>query len=140
MLRQSRPRSLERLCLVVILEINIENIAFIAIFEPEGQPPIAVDRNGETPQSIPDESMKPANTAEIADTCRTVRRVEDQARAFVKLRPYPPRPPGAKDLFRTLVGKRLDRHWELKWTYRPTISLLLGRVFNVTCWVSLPER
>jgi len=81
---------------VIILEIDIEDVALIAVFEAKGQPPIAADRHREGPGSIAKEGMKSASPAQVAGTGGPVDRVEHQARALVKLWPDIARPPGTK--------------------------------------------
>jgi hypothetical protein len=62
---------------VIILKIDIENVALVAMLEAEYQSPIAADRHGEAPVSISDESMKSARAAQITNASRAIYRVED---------------------------------------------------------------
>jgi hypothetical protein len=78
---------------VIILEIDIEDVALIAVFEAESQPPIAADRHREGPGSIAMERMKSASPAQVASAGGTVDRVEHQAHALPKFHPDAARPP-----------------------------------------------
>ena len=51
---------------VIILEIDIEDVALIAVFEAESQPPIAADRHREGPGAIAEEGMEAASPAQVA--------------------------------------------------------------------------
>jgi hypothetical protein len=48
---------------MIVLEIDIENVALIPMFETEGQSPIAAHRHGKAPGSISNESVEPSSTA-----------------------------------------------------------------------------
>jgi hypothetical protein len=80
---------------VIILEIDIEDVALIAVFEAESQPSIAADRHREGSGSIAKEGMKSASPAQVAGTSGPVDRVEHQAHALPKFRSDAARPPGA---------------------------------------------
>jgi hypothetical protein len=67
---------------VVILEIDIEDVAPVAVFEAEGQPPVAADRHRKGPGSRTVQRMKPASPAQISDASGAVDRIEDQADAL----------------------------------------------------------
>jgi len=88
---------------VIILEIDIEDVALIAVFEAEGQPPIAADRHREGSGSIAKEGMESASPAQVAGAGGTVDRVEHQAHALMKFGPDLARPPGTKDLSHAFV-------------------------------------
>jgi hypothetical protein len=92
---------------VTILEIDLEDVASVAVFKAKGQPPIAADRHGEGPASIASEDMKPARPAQVVGAGGAVDRVQDQGHAFVKFRPNPARAPNTKDFFHTFVEKVL---------------------------------
>jgi hypothetical protein len=98
---------------VVVLEIDIENIARGAVLEAESQPSVAADRHreGSSPGTL--KLMKPANSAQISYAGRAVDRVEHQAHAFVKFRPDTAGLPGKEDLFRAFVRERFDAHNEI---------------------------
>src|SRR5215831_2178184 len=95
---------------VIILEIDIEDVAGVAVFETECQPPVAANRHRKGPGSIAEERMKSASPTQIVGASRAVDRVEHQGHAPVKLRSDTARPPGSEDLFHAFVGERLDRH------------------------------
>jgi hypothetical protein len=84
---------------VIILEIDIEDVALIAVFEAKGQAPIAADRHREGSGSIAKEGMESASPAQVAGTGGPVDRVEHQAHALPKFRPDAARPPGKENLF-----------------------------------------
>jgi len=88
---------------MIILEIHIENAALVAVFEAKRHAPVPTDRHGEASGSISAQSVKSTSPAQIANTGCAIYRVEDQAHAFMKLGPYPPRSPGAENLFDTLM-------------------------------------
>jgi hypothetical protein len=50
---------------MVILEIDIKDVAALTVFEAEGQPPVAADRHREGPGPGACERMKPTNCAQI---------------------------------------------------------------------------
>jgi hypothetical protein len=107
---------------VIVLEIHIDNVALVAAFEAEREPPIPAYRHSEPSSSISAQSVKSASPAQIADAGCAIYRVKDQAHALMKLGPYPARPSPIKDFFHPFVGERLNRHWMLQWTCSPGIS------------------
>src|SRR5689334_8053889 len=80
--------------LMIVLEIDIKDVARVAVFEAKRQPPIAGDRHREDSGPGPLQRMKPAGPDQIADRGGTIDRVEDQAHALMKFRPDMARPPG----------------------------------------------
>jgi hypothetical protein len=88
---------------VVVLEIDIEDVALIAVFEAESQPPIAADRHREGSGSIAKEGMESASPAQVGGAGGTVDRVEHQAPAPMKFGPDLARPAGTKDLSHACV-------------------------------------
>ena len=92
---------------VIVLEIHIENVALVAAFEAEREPPIPAYRHSEPSSSISAQSVKSASPAQIADAGCAIYCVKNQAHALMKLGPYPPRPSPIKDLFRPLLANDL---------------------------------
>jgi hypothetical protein len=95
---------------VIVLEIDIEDVARGAVFEAEGQPPIAADRDciGSAPRAV--KLMKSMRSDQISDAGSAVDRVEPQVHALVKLRPDAARAPGKEDLFHAFVREGPNRH------------------------------
>jgi hypothetical protein len=95
---------------MIILEIDIEDVALITVFEAEGQAPIAADRHRESAESIAVEGMKSARTPQVAGANSTVDRVEQQAHALLKFWTNIARLPGTKHLFYAFVREPLNSH------------------------------
>jgi hypothetical protein len=83
---------------VIILKIDIEDVALITMFEAESQAPIATDRHRKGSRSIAKEGMEAASPAQVGGAGGAVNRVEHQAHALMKFGPDLARPPGTKDL------------------------------------------
>ena len=57
---------------VIILEIDIEDVALIAVFEAESQPPIAADRHRKGPGAIAEEGMEAASPAQVGGVAPSI--------------------------------------------------------------------
>jgi hypothetical protein len=94
----------------MILEIDIQNVAVVAVFEAKSQPPIAADRHREGPGSITVQGMKSTRPAQVARTSDGIERVEHQAYPLVKFGPNGAAPPGKKNLFDAFMREAPNRH------------------------------
>jgi hypothetical protein len=94
---------------MIVLEIDIEDIARGTALEAERKPHVAADRHGESPGADTLEFMKSAGAAQIDNARRFVDRVEHQAHPVMKFCPDAAGPPGKEDLFHAFVCKGLDR-------------------------------
>ena len=88
---------------MIVLEINFEDVARLAVFEAKRQPPIAADRHGEGSGSSALQHMKSASATQVSGLGRAVERVENQPHALVKFRSDTARMPGVKDLLHAFV-------------------------------------
>src|SRR5262249_15018191 len=95
---------------VVVLEIDIENIAGGAVLEAEGQPVVAADRHRKGSGTLAFEFRKTPHGVQVGHSGCALDRVENQAHAAVEFRPDTAGPASKEEPFHTLVRERLDGH------------------------------
>jgi len=62
---------------MIVFEIDIENVAAVAMLKPKRKPPIAADRHSKAATSVSGKPMKAASATQIIGTRCCVQRVED---------------------------------------------------------------
>jgi hypothetical protein len=93
-----------------VLEVNIQDIALVIVFEPKGYAPISANVHAEGASALASINVKSARPSQVVNASSGMESIKDPQQTLMKFGSYFRGFSSAKDLAEALVREFLNRH------------------------------